>query len=105
MSAVSVDVKIHQTLRNARFIGEMAVKGVERQIRSLLTPPVQSHQPETKQPATTTSSLDEPFEGYDLLTARQIIAQCREWTPAAREDARHYELSTRARRSVIQALS
>ena len=105
MSAVSVDVKIHETLRNARFIGEMAAKGVERQIRSLLSPPVQSRNPEDRQPVTSETSFDEPFEGYDLLTARQIIAQCREWTKEARDDARRYEESTRARRSVIQALS
>jgi len=49
--------------------------------------------------------MTEPFEGYDLLTARQIIAQCRDWTAVARDDARRYEEATRGRRSVIQALT
>lgn len=98
-------MKIRETLRNARFIGEMTAKGLERQLRFWLAP--KGHEPSAATSPTPTSSprIDEPFEGYDLLTARQIIAQCREWTTAVRDDARHYEESTRARRSVIQALS
>lgn len=98
-------MKIRETLRNARFIGEMAAKGLERQLRVWLTPTEQEPAASTATSPSPTPSVDEPFEGYDLLTARQIIAQCRDWTSAVRDDARRYEESTRARRSVIQALS
>ncbi|MFM9138912.1 MAG: hypothetical protein ACKOQZ_12510 [Actinomycetota bacterium] len=100
-------MKIRETLRNARFIGEMTAKGLERHIRATLSP--QDHEPTPSASATTSHdpapSMTEPFEGYDLLTARQIIAQCRDWTNVARDDARRYEEATRGRRSVIQALA
>ena len=98
------DVKIQQTLRNARFIGEMAFKGVEREIRRRLTPapPVKSVSEEILQEDTT---ITEPFEGYGLLTARQIIEQARSWTEERKIAARTYESTTRNRRSVVQALS
>ena len=98
------DVKIQQTLRNARFIGEMAFKGVEREIRKLITPapPVKSDVEEIPKVDT---KIAEPFEGYGLLTARQIIEQARSWTEERKIAARTYESATRNRRSVIQALS
>ena len=97
------DVKIQQTLRNARFIGEMALKGVEREIRRRLTPapPVQVDGEDVPQLRT---SVAEPFEGYSLLTARQIIEQARSWSDERKIAARTYESATRNRRSVIQAL-
>lgn len=98
------DVKIQQTLRNARFIGEMAFKGVEREIRKRLTPtsPVKGYAEEIPQEETT---IAEPFEGYGLLTARQIIEQARSWSDERKIAARSYESATRNRRSVVQALS
>ena len=97
------DVKIQQTLRNARFIGEMALKGVEREIRRRLTPapPVQVDGEDVPQ---LRNSVAEPFEGYGLLTARQIIEQARSWSDERKIAARTYESATRNRRSVIQAL-
>lgn len=107
LSALQVDVKIRETLRNARFIGEMTAKGLERHVRGLLSS--QHHEPTPSAAAGVSHdpapSMTEPFEGYDLLTARQIIAQCRDWTAVARDDARRYEEATRGRRSVIQALA
>lgn len=100
-------MKIRETLRNARFIGEMTAKGLERHVRALLSP--QHHEPTPSTSAAKSHdpipSMTEPFAGYDLLTARQIIAQCRDWTAVARDDARRYEEATRGRRSVIQALT
>ena len=100
-------MKIRETLRNARFIGEMTAKGLERHVRAMLAP--QHHEPTPLTSAAKSHdpipSMTEPFEGYDLLTARQIIAQCRHWTAVARDDARRYEEATRGRRSVIQALT
>jgi hypothetical protein len=91
-----VIVKIQQTLRNARFIGEMAFKGIEREIRSRLSPPrsevasnpVVSHQ-----------------DRYGLLTAAQIIEQSKTWTAERKASVTMYESATRNRRSVLQALS
>jgi hypothetical protein len=100
-----VIVKIQQTLRNARFIGEMAFKGIEREIRSRLSPPrsevasnpVVSHQDR--------ESVSEPFDGYGLLTAAQIIEQSKTWTAERKASVTMYESATRNRRSVLQALS
>ena len=104
-------MKIRETLRNARFIGEMTAKGLERHVRAMLSPQHHEPTPSTSSAAAAAKAHDlipnmtEPFEGYDLLTARQIIAQCRDWTAVARDDARRYEEATRGRRSVIQALT
>ena len=98
-------MKIRETLRNARFIGEMTAKGLERHVRALLSPQRDESTPSAAKSHDPIPSMTEPFEGYDLLTARQIIAQCRDWTAVARDDARRYEEATRGRRSVIQALT
>lgn len=97
-------MKIQQTLRNARFIGEMAFKGVEREIRKRLIPPPVAPLVEDKL-ATPFVDSEEPLTGYGLLTARQIIEQSRSWSDEQRLAARSYEEATRQRRSVIQALS
>ncbi|MGA0185952.1 MAG: hypothetical protein ACO3LA_05525 [Ilumatobacteraceae bacterium] len=51
------------------------------------------------------TTIAEPFEGYGLLTARQIIEQARSWSDERKIAARSYESATRNRRSVVQALS
>lgn len=82
----------------------MAFKGVEREIRKRLAPPPVAPFVENEQ-ATPVVDVEEPFAGYGLLTARQIIEQSRSWSDEQRRAARSYEETTRQRRSVIQALS
>ena len=82
----------------------MAFKGVEREIRKRLTPPPVAPLVEDKL-ATPVVDVEEPFAGYGLLTARQIIEQSRSWSDEQLLAARAYEEATRQRRSVIQALS
>ena len=101
-------VKFQQTLRNARFIGEMALKGLEREIRSRFVRPQEEHHDKHVSPSAKESSateIAEPFEGYGLLTASQIIEQSKEWSAEEKFTARAYEAATRGRRSVLQALS
>ena len=101
-------VKFQQTLRNARFIGEMAFKGLEREIRSRFVRPQGEHHPEHVEPNAVESAaveVAEPFEGYGLLTASQIIEQSKEWSAEERFAAKAYEAATRGRRSVLQALN
>jgi hypothetical protein len=101
-------VKFQQTLRNARFIGEMAFKGLEREIRSRLVKAQGEQRSDVVSPSTTESiavEVSEPFEGYGLLTASQIIEQSKEWSAEERFAAKTYEAATRGRRSVLQALS
>ena len=82
----------------------MAFKGVEREIRKRLTPPPVAPMVEAER-ATPVVDVEEPFAGYGLLTARQIIEQSRSWSDEQRHAARSFEEATRQRRSVIQALS
>ena len=59
--------KFQQTLRNARFIGEMAFKGLEREIRSRFVRPQGEHHRQHMEPNAVESAaveVAEPFEGY-----------------------------------------
>ena len=61
-------VKFQQTLRNARFIGEMAFKGLEREIRSRFVRPQGEHHPEHVAPNAVESAaveVAEPFDPHD----------------------------------------
>jgi hypothetical protein len=101
-----VTVDLRQTLRNARVIGEMTVKGIERVVRNQLAPRGSTTgEPTTAQKSRVTPpEYPEPFEGYALMTARQIIAQAPSWSSEQRAEARRYEESSRNRKSVLEAL-
>lgn len=98
---------MRQTLRNARFIGEMAFKGLEREIRARISRPSAPKMVESPvvPDVAETTEVVRPFEGYELLTAGQIIAQSKAWSFEQKAAAHAYEAATRNRRSVLQALS
>lgn len=97
-------VQFRQTLRNARVVGEFAVKGFERMLRERLGG--QSGSAKTAEPSVypPVAPMEEPIADYGLLTASQIIGRSKEWSSDVRIKAREYELANRNRKSVLEAL-
>ena len=113
--------RVELQLRNARFIGEMAVqhgsKEIVRRFKDL-TGPGRSTEPErasdtnedtaTSEPTTTEepaavapAPIDHLIAGYDDLSASQVVRLLESFSPAELDELVAYESATRGRRTIL----
>ncbi len=86
------------TVRNrvqvARWVGEMAVHYGRRELKHRL-------QPSPTLPSSEAEPVELPFDGYDSLTAQQVVKLLGSLPMAELGLVREYEVANRARRTVL----
>ncbi|MCB0957638.1 MAG: hypothetical protein KDB06_13015 [Ilumatobacter sp.] len=98
--------ELENRVRVARWVGEMAVHYGRRQMQEARAQRV-APAPAQAEPATTAPARpvpDEPFDGYHLLTAAELVPLLDRLPGAERDMVREYEQATRARRTVLAKL-
>lgn len=91
--------KVRNRVQVARWVGEMAVHYGRRELKHRLQPSSSvSGEPEQAEP------VELPFEGYDNLTAQQIVKLVDSLPMAELGLVREYEVANRARRTVLVRL-
>ena len=99
--------ELENRVRVARWVGEMAVHYGRRQLeeaRAQRTAP--ARQAAVAVPdAPPAPTPDEPFEGYHLLTAAELVPLLERLPGPERDMVREYEAATRARRTVLAKLN
>lgn len=92
--------KVSNRVQVARWVGEMAVRYGRRELKHRL-------QPSTSSPSGDSGPAEPaelPFEGYDSLTAEQIVKLVDGLPMAELGLVREYEVANRARRTVLARL-
>ena len=92
--------KVSNRVQVARWVGEMTVHYGRRELRRRLQPSISSPSGESE-PA---EPVELPFDGYDSLTARQIVKLVDSLPMAELDLVREYEVANRARRTVLARL-
>lgn len=113
MAVAAAKEDITDLARNApaaRFIGEQVVRQIRSRCRGASGPAVRAmggRVPESGpgDPAHQVADdvVGEPFPGYDVLTARQVVETLATCSTATRQAVLAYESIGRARRTVLEA--
>lgn len=92
--------KLRNRVQVARWVGEMAVHYGRRELQHRLqpSPSLPSGEEGSAEPA------ELPFDGYDALTAQQVVKLLDSLPPAELGLVREYEVANRSRRTVITRL-
>ena len=100
--------RVELQLRNARFIGEMAVqhgsKEIVRRLKDLtgVGGSTESERASDAGEATVTAEpIDHLIAGYDDLSASQVVRLLESFSPAELDELVAYESATRGRRTIL----
>jgi hypothetical protein len=101
-------VRVRQDLRNARVVGELAVRFGRRRVEARMataprTPAPPGPTPPAPKPApvVTAVATAAPFDDYDTMPATHIVQRLRRLDPDHLRAAAAYEAAHRSRRTVL----
>lgn len=95
---------VHERVQVARWVGEMAVHVGRRKLEHRLHP-APSLAPGSLGPVVPDPAATElPFEGYDALSAAEIVKLLAQLPAVELEMVRDFEVANRARRTVLAKL-
>lgn len=86
--------KVRNRVQVARWVGEMAVHYGRRELKHRL-------QPSPTLPSSEAEPVELPFDGYDSLTAQQVVKLLGSLPMAELGLLREYEVANRARQTVL----
>lgn len=99
-------VRFEQHLKNARFIGKIAVDVAQKKIKQCCAA---SHNSSSKDSNISTEAVepsnDLPIENYDALTAKEIVTTLKGCSSAQLLAVFNYENTHRQRRTILKAAS
>ena len=105
-SMKDLTVRFEQHVKNARFIGKIAVDVAQKKIQQFCAASDDSSSKDTNIPTDAVEpSIDLPIENYDALTAKEIVAALKGCSTAQLLAVFNYENTHRQRRTIIKAAS
>ncbi len=105
-SMKELTTRIDQHLRNARFIGKIAVYVAQKKIQQCRAASHDSSAKDSNLPTDAVEpSSDLPIENYDALTAKEIVAALKGCSATQLLAIFNYENTHRQRRTILKAAS
>ena len=105
-SMKELTTRIDQHLRNARFIGKIAVDLAQKKIQQCRATSHDSSAKDSNLPTDAVEpSIDLPIEDYDALTAKEIVVALKGCSAAQLLAIFNYENTHRQRRTILKAAS
>lgn len=105
-SIKDLTVRFEQHLKNARFIGKIAVDVAQKKIQQFCATSHRTSENVSDLPKETVEpSFDLPIENYDALTAREIVAALKGCSATQLLVIFNYENTHRQRRTILKAAS
>lgn len=105
-SMKELTTRIDQHLRNARFIGKIAVDVAQKKIQQGRAASHDSSAKDSNLPTDAVEpSSDLPIENYDALTAKEIVAALKGCSATQLLAIFNYENTHRQRRTILKAAS
>ncbi|MBJ7460665.1 MAG: hypothetical protein JHC90_03665 [Ilumatobacteraceae bacterium] len=105
-SMKELTTRIDQHLRNARFIGKIAVDVAQKKIQQCRAASHDSSAKDSNLPTDAVEpSSDLPIENYDALTAKEIVAALKGCSATQLLAIFNYENTHRQRRTILKAAS
>ncbi len=105
-SMKELTTRIDQHLRNARFIGKIAVDVAQKKIQQCRAACHDSSAKDSNLPTDAVEpSSDLPIENYDALTAKEIVAALKGCSATHLLAIFNYENTHRQRRTILKAAS
>ena len=108
--------RLHQQMRNAHQLGQLAVTMGAAKLRSRIPTPastpdaapvlriVDSSQAPDQASEAAAESIDHLMDNYDNLSASQVISMLSSLSEAEQEEIARYEQQTRNRRAILRAI-
>ncbi|NQW60402.1 hypothetical protein HQ459_06415 [bacterium] len=105
-SMKELTTRIDQHLKNARFIGKIAVDVAQKKIQQCRGASHDSSAKDSNLPTDAVEpSSDLPIENYDALTAKEIVAALKGCSATQLLAIFNYENTHRQRRTILKAAS
>ena len=97
--------RIYQHVRNARFIGKLSVDMAQKKLQEFCVTHDSSSKKSEDSVVVVATTTEAPIENYDALTAKEIVASLKGFSPAQLLAVFNYENARRQRRTILKAAS